>query len=57
MRDRACIKLFEGSYLVPVRFHGYDAFSDVLALGTAPDIARPSSFASCRRVPEVCVVG
>jgi hypothetical protein len=32
-------------YLVPVRFHVYDALSDLLALGAAPNISQSSSFA------------
>jgi hypothetical protein len=33
-------------YLVPVRFHVYDAYSDSVALGAAPNISQSSSFAS-----------
>jgi hypothetical protein len=33
-------------YLVPVRFHVYDAYFDLLALVAAPNISQSSSFAS-----------
>jgi hypothetical protein len=42
---RTSIRLLVERYLVPVRFHVYDAFSDSLALGAAPNISQSSSFA------------
>jgi hypothetical protein len=43
---RTSISLRVELYLVPVRFHVYDAYSDLLALGAAPNISQSSSFAS-----------
>jgi hypothetical protein len=39
-----------GVYLIPVRFHVYDAFSDLLALEYAPNMPQAPSFASRKRV-------
>jgi hypothetical protein len=43
---RTSISLRVELYLVPIRFHVYDACSDLLALGAAPNISQSSSFAS-----------
>jgi hypothetical protein len=37
-------------YLIPIRFHVYDAFPDLVALSDAPNMPQAPSFASRKRV-------